>query len=387
MVVMAHGAFRAGALASFAGVLVFCVGAASAQPARTVNQVERERRAETQRVERLRAQSAAARQEVAQLDRRLLDSSRRRTEAEAAAADAEARLAALRLRMEAEGARYQHGRDAFESALIAAAFTERRVEFSANRAGIFARAAAPALHADMRKTAQSLAEARTLDQQIAEEQLNIAAAQTAIEAERTELTSLLARRRAVQRTLVADTAAAERRIRTLTAEARTLRELADRVQRASTTTRRTAPSTSGSNAIPTAWLAPVSGSITQAYGTRVAGGPAAQGATLRTRAGAQVVAPAAGEVAYAGAFRSYRQVLILNLDNGYAVVLTGLDVVRARVGERVQAGQAVGDMPNTASAAPDLYVEVRRNGQPIDPSRWLAARGVQAAGASGANSG
>lgn len=387
MVVMAHGAFRAGALASFAGVLVFCVGAASAQPARTVNQVERERRAETQRVERLRAQSAAARQEVAQLDRRLLDSSRRRTEAEAAAADAEARLAALRLRMEAEGARYQHGRDAFESALIAAAFTERRVEFSANRAGIFARAAAPALHADMRKTAQSLAEARTLDQQIAEEQLNIAAAQTAIEAERTELTSLLARRRAVQRTLVADTAAAERRIRTLTAEARTLRELADRVQRASTTTRRTAPSTSGSNAIPTAWLAPVSGSITQAYGTRVAGGPAAQGATLRTRAGAQVVAPAAGEVAYAGAFRSYGQVLILNLDNGYAVVLTGLDVVRARVGERVQAGQAVGDMPNTASAAPDLYVEVRRNGQPIDPSRWLSARGVQAAGASGANSG
>lgn len=384
---MAHGAFRAGALASFAGVLVFCVGAASAQPARTVNQVERERRAETQRVERLRAQSAAARQEVAQLDRRLLDSSRRRTEAEAAAADAEARLAALRLRMEAEGARYQHGRDAFESALIAAAFAERRVEFSANRAGIFARAAAPTLHADMRKTAQSLAEARTLDQQIAEEQLNIAAAQTAIEAERTELTSLLARRRAVQRTLVADTAAAERRIRTLTAEARTLRELADRVQRASTTTRRTAPSTSGSNAIPTAWLAPVSGSITQAYGTRVAGGPAAQGATLRTRAGAQVVAPAAGEVAYAGAFRSYGQVLILNLDNGYAVVLTGLDVVRARVGERVQAGQAVGDMPNTASAAPDLYVEVRRNGQPIDPSRWLSARGVQAAGASGANSG
>lgn len=384
---MAHGAFRAGALASFAGVLVFCVGAASAQPARTVNQVERERRAETQRVERLRAQSAAARQEVAQLDRRLLDSSRRRTEAEAAAADAEARLAALRLRMEAEGARYQHGRDALESALIAAAFAERRVEFSANRAGIFARAAAPTLHADMRKTAQSLAEARTLDQQIAEEQLNIAAAQTAIEAERTELTSLLARRRAVQRTLVADTAAAERRIRTLTAEARNLRELADRVQRASTTTRRTAPSTSGSNAIPTAWLAPVSGSITQAYGTRVAGGPAAQGATLRTRAGAQVVAPAAGEVAYAGAFRSYGQVLILNLDNGYAVVLTGLDVVRARVGERVQAGQAVGDMPNTASAAPDLYVEVRRNGQPIDPSRWLSARGVQAAGASGANSG
>ena len=384
---MAHGALRAGTLAFMAGVLALCVGTASAQPTRTLNQVERDRRAEAQRVERLRTQSNAARDEVALLDRRLLDSSRRRTEAEAAAADAETRLAALRLRMQAEGARYQHGHDAFESALIAAAFAERRVEFSANRAGVFARAAAPALHADMRKTAQSLAEARTLDQQIAEEQANILAAQTAIDAERTELTSLLARRRAVQRTLVADTAAAERRIRTLTAEARNLRELADRVQRAATTTRRTPPSTSGAGSIPAAWLAPVSGSITRAFGQRVAGGPAAQGATLRTRAGAQVVAPASGEVAYAGEFRSYGQVLILNLDGGYAVVLTGLDVVRARVGERVQAGQAVGDMPNAANAAPDLYVEVRRNGQPIDPGRWLSARGVQAAGASGANSG
>jgi len=384
---MAHGALRAGILAFMAGVLVLCVGAASAQPARTLNQVERDRRAEAQRVERLRAQSSAARDEVAQLDRRLLDSSRRRTEAEAAAADAESRLAALRLRMEAEGARYQHGRDAFDSALIAAAFAERRIEFSANRAGIFARAAAPALHADMRKTAQSLAEARTRDQQIAEERQNILAAQTAIDEERTELTSLLARRRAVQRTLVADTAAAERRIRQLTAEARNLRELADRVQRASATTRRTAPSTNSASSIPAAWLAPAGGSVTQAFGQRVAGGPAAQGATVRTRVGAQVVAPAAGEVAYAGEFRSYGQVLILNLDNGYAVVLTGLDVVRARVGEHVQAGQAIGDMPNDANAAPDLYVEVRRNGQPIDPGRWLSARGVQAAGASGANSG
>ena len=239
----------------------------------------------------------------------------------------------------------------------------------------------------MRKTAQSLAEARTLDQQIAEEQQNILAAQTRHRrrAHGTHIPARTPPRRAAH--LVADTATAERRIRTLTAEARTLRQLADRVQRASTTTRRNAPSTNGPNTIPAAWLAPVAGSVTQAYGTRVAGGPAAQGATLRTRAGAQVVAPAAGEVAYAGEFRSYGQVLILNLDNGYAVVLTGLDVVRARVGERVQAGHAVGDMPNTANAAPDLYVEVRRNGQPIDPSRWLSARGVQAAGASGANSG
>jgi septal ring factor EnvC (AmiA/AmiB activator) len=381
---MAHGAIRAGALAMLAGVLAVCVGAASAQPARTLTQVERDRTAQATRAERLRAQAVAARDEVATLDRRLVLSSQRRTEAEAAAADAELRLAALRLRMDADGARYQHGRDAFESALIAAAFAERRVEHRATRIGQFARAAAPTLRQDVARSAQSLADARVLDAAIAEEQRTLFAAQAAIDEERAELVTLLARRRAVQRTLIADATAAERRVRQLAAEARTLRELAERVQ---TATRRTAPSTNGAGTIPAAWLAPAAGSITRAYGERVAGGAAAQGATLRTRSGAQVVAPASGEVAYAGAFRSYGQVLILNLDGGYALVLTGLDAVRARVGERVQAGQSVGEMPSSDTPAPELYVEVRRDGQPINPARWLTARGVQQAGAGASRSG
>lgn len=381
---MAHGATRAGALALMAGVLAVCVGAASAQPARTLSQVERDRSAQATRAEGLRAQANSARDEVATLDRRLVQSGRRRAEAEAAATDAEQRLAALRLRMDAEDTRHEHGRDAFESALIAAAFAERRIEHTATRAGIFARAAAPALRDDIRRSAQALTEARTLDAAIAEEQITLFAAQAAIDEERGQLINLLARRRAVQATLVADATAAERRVRLLTAEARTLRELAQRVQ---TATRRTAPATNGASVIPAAWLAPAAGSITRAYGERVAGGPAAQGATLRTRTGAQVVAPASGEIAYAGAFRSYGQVLILNLDGGYALVLTGLDAVRARVGERVQAGQTIGEMPSSDTPAPELYVEVRRNGDPINPARWLTARGVQQTGAGGGRSG
>lgn len=375
---MAHGATRAGALAFMAGVLALCAGAASAQPARTLSQVERDRSAQASRAERLRAQAEAARNEVAALDRRLVQSSRRRAEAEAAATDAELRLAALRLRMDAEGARYQHGRDAFEAALIAAAFAERRIEHTATRAGIFARAAAPALREVVRASAQALADARALDIAIAEEQRTLSAAQTDIDEERAELLTLLTRRRAVQATLVADATTAERRVRQLAAEARTLRELAERVQAA---TRRSGPATNGASVIPAAWLAPAAGALVHAYGERVAGGPAAQGATLRTRTGAQVVAPAGGEVAYAGAFRGYGQVLILNLDGGYALVLTGLDAVRARVGERVRAGQTIGEMPISDTPAPELYVEVRRDGQPIDPARWLSARGVQAGAA------
>jgi septal ring factor EnvC (AmiA/AmiB activator) len=118
--------------------------------------------------------------------------------------------------------------------------------------------------------------------------------------------------------------------------------------------------------------------VVRSFGAREAGGPASQGVALQTRASAQVSAPAAGRVAYAGQFRSYGQVLILNLDGGYVLVLTGLGDIHARVGDLVSAGQPVGEMPASDTPAPELYVEVRRNGQPVDPGRWLSARGLSA---------
>lgn len=375
---MARGAARASALvACAAGALAVFLGAAEAQTARNISQVERDRRAESARAEQLRAQADAARGEVSGLDTRLVESGRRRAEAEAAAIAAEARLAALQLQMDQDGIHRRNARDAFEAALITAAFAQRRIEPRVVRAGIFARAAAPAFSAQERRSGQALAQAQGLAARAAEERAILADAQTTIDAERTELTLLLARRRAAQSQLASDAAAAERRARTLAAEARTLRELAQRVQPAAA--RRAAP---GVAAVPAAWLAPAEGRITRGFGVREGQGPASQGATLRTRAGAQVVSPAAGEVTYAGAFRSYGNVLILNLDGGYAVVLTGLEAVRARVGETVRAGQPVGEMPASDTPAPELYVEVRRNGQVVDPGRWLNARGLAADGGS-----
>jgi septal ring factor EnvC (AmiA/AmiB activator) len=378
MVVMAHGAARAGALfACAAGALAMFLGSADAQPARTLNQVERDRSAENARARRLRTQADAARAEVNSLNARLVESGRRRAQAEAAAADAEQRLEALQLRLAAESARYPRERAAFESALIAAAFAERRVEPSAVRVGIFARAAAPALFDQQRRTAQSIAAARQLNEQISEERSVLADAQAAIDAERGELVTLVSQRRALQASLSNDAAAAERRVQRLAAEATNLRDLAARVQAASR--RRTQQVPGGAaGVIPAGWVAPTTGRISRSFGVREAGGPAAQGATLSTRARAQVVSPAAGEVAYAGLFRSYGQVLILNLDGGYALVLAGMDSTRARVGDTVQAGQPIGEMGISDTPAPELYVEVRRNGQPIDPARWLNARGLAA---------
>ncbi len=376
---MARGAARACVLvACAAGALASLTvnGPAGAQTNRSIEQVERDRRTENTRAERLRDQAAEARREANALDARLVESGRRRSEAEAAATAAEARLAELQRDIDAEAARQRHARDAFEAALIAAAFAQRRIEPRVVRTGIFAAAAAPSFRHQERQSGLALAQARQLETQVAEEQQVLAEAQAAIESERHELSALLTRRRAAQAQLTSDATAAERRARTLAAEARTLRELAQRVQAAAR--RSGAPAAGGPSTIPATWAAPAQGRIARAFGVRVGQAPASQGVVLHTRAGAQVVSPAAGEVAYAGAFRSYGNVLILNLDGGYAVVLTGLETIRARVGETVRAGQPVGEMPAADTAAPELYVEVRRDGRPLDPGRWLSARGLTA---------
>lgn len=373
---MARGAKRARALiASATGALALLLGTADAQTQRTAAQADRERRAETQRAERLRAQATAAAREARTLDTRLVEATRRRAEAETAALAAQERLSAVQAQIVADTAARARARNALEASLIAAAFAERRIDPNAVRSGIAARALGPAYQAEQSRRALALSAARSAESEITAEQSILADAQAAIAEERGDLVMLLARQRSTQARLTRESEAAQQRARTLAREARTLRELAARVQQAS---RRGAAAPRGPSVVPAAWVAPAHGRITRAYGVRDAGGPAAQGVTVRTDSGAQVVSPAAGEVAYAGSFRSYGNVLILNLDGGYAVVLTGLEAINVQVGQTVRAGQVVGQMSEAASSAPELYVEVRRGDQPVDPGRWLSARGLTA---------
>lgn len=371
---MAQGAQRARVLVALAaGALATFASAPADAQNRSLAQVERDRRAESTRAERLRTEAAAAQQEVSTLDARLTAAERRRHEAESAAAASEQRLAALSHQIEANSVSQQRSRQAFENAVILAAFNNRRAELGAVRGTTFARAAAPSLAQAERYSASAVAGARALSEETDRERAILAEAQASIEIERRELSALLAQRRRAQTALINDATTAERRSRQLASQAQSLRDLAARVQPAAVRRGSGSPSV-----VPASWLAPASGRIVRGFGARSAGGPASQGVALQTLASAAVLAPAAGRVAYAGPFRSYGQVLILNLDGGYALVLTGLGTISARVGESVRAGQHIGEMPGADTPAPELYVEVRRNGQPVDPGRWLTAQGLAA---------
>jgi septal ring factor EnvC (AmiA/AmiB activator) len=121
---------------------------------------------------------------------------------------------------------------------------------------------------------------------------------------------------------------------------------------------------------------PVAGTVTGKYGEAGTNaedpGVRAKGITITTRPGAAVVAPYDGIVAFAGPFRGYGQLLIIEHSEGYHTLLAGLGRIDAAVGQHILAGEPVGVMEN--DGAPSLYVELRRDGQPINPLPWLADR-------------
>jgi septal ring factor EnvC (AmiA/AmiB activator) len=127
---------------------------------------------------------------------------------------------------------------------------------------------------------------------------------------------------------------------------------------------------------------PVSGEIALDFGAADGYGGTTRGISITTRPKAAVVSPADGWVAFAGPFRSYGRLLIINAGGGYYVLLAGMDQINVDVGQFVLAGEPVaimGDSPLmslTGGAVeknnPVLYVEFRKDGGSIDPGPWWA---------------
>jgi septal ring factor EnvC (AmiA/AmiB activator) len=123
-------------------------------------------------------------------------------------------------------------------------------------------------------------------------------------------------------------------------------------------------------------LLPIDGTIVARFGQTIARGPdagrPAKGLTIRTETSAQVVAPFDGKVVYAGAFRSYGQILIIDHGGRYHTLLAGLDEISAAVGQWVLAGEPIATIRRLGDQQAELYLELRRTGEAIDPMPWLA---------------
>jgi murein hydrolase activator len=127
---------------------------------------------------------------------------------------------------------------------------------------------------------------------------------------------------------------------------------------------------------------PVNGTKIRDFGGSDGAGSADKGISLATRPGAQVTTPCDGWVVYAGPFRSYGQLLILNAGGGYHVLIAGMERISVNIGQFVLTGEPVATMGTTSQVAsilatnasqPVLYVEFRKDSIPIDPGPWWAA--------------
>jgi len=119
---------------------------------------------------------------------------------------------------------------------------------------------------------------------------------------------------------------------------------------------------------------PVRGEIAGRYGApREDSGTTWKGVFIRSVTGETVHAVGDGRVVYADWLRGFGNLLILDHGQGYMSLYAYNEGLLRKVGETVRGGEAVAEVGATgASAESGLYFELRRDGKPFDPMRWVA---------------
>lgn len=398
-----------------AGLAVAMVAAlATAQPRtqpRTFTQddlkkAEAARDAALARLKTLEEASNAAAREVSDIDADLVAAASEAVGGEEAAYAAEEQLMLLADETRMAQAELVADQDLMED-LFAALMTMRRPPAlaanpedvsSAIRAAILMSDAAPALAGRANDLRAQITNLESLAAATREQQANLLAATSSASARREEIIALAEEKRRASASLAAETAAARASARKLADEAATLRELLAGLARnappapsvkpgqkpagkpAATTTKpatkppASVPSKPSATARTGSPLYPVVGSPLRRFG-RVIEGEKQEGLTLSARPGATVIAPQDARVQYSGLFRTYGQMVILDVGNDVLVVVSGMETLYPEAGQWVLAGEPVGRMSDQKSPSPELYLEVRRKGQPVDPETWLGKRG------------
>lgn len=113
---------------------------------------------------------------------------------------------------------------------------------------------------------------------------------------------------------------------------------------------------------------PVQGRTLVGFGAKRDSGLASTGLTLAPAAGAQVVAPARGRVAFAGEYRGFARIVIIEHAGGWTSLVTGLERADVAVGDTVIGGSPLG---RASGGNQPVTIELRRDGKPVNPLQYL----------------
>ncbi|CAH1653390.1 MULTISPECIES: peptidoglycan DD-metalloendopeptidase family protein [unclassified Chelatococcus] len=381
--------------------------------------IENEMRARAEARAKLDEEIASLQADRSRLNAALIETNQRATAAETRVSQIEQRLSVLNASEQAIRRSLAGRRDVIVEVLAALQRMGRRPPpavlvhpddmLEAVRSSILLGAVVPELKAETEALASDLAELVRLRETIAHDREALKTDLATLAGERARLSGLVTARQQ-QLGDVEKTAGNEAsRVAVLSSQAQNLKDLIDRMeseiasaQRAAEAARRAAAAQTGQeNLAGTAFRdparlspkiafaeargllpLPVSGSRLRDFGASDGFGGTTKGISLATRPAATVASPADGWVAFAGPFRSFGQLLIINAGGGYYILLAGMERINVALGQFVLAGEPVAVMGETASPlstafvggsnGPVLYVEFRKDGGSIDPSPWWA---------------
>jgi len=235
---------------------------------------------------------------------------------------------------------------------------------------------------------EKLAESQTLQSQIKLKHKSLSANEKSLSKKRQKISNLVTQKTDLEKSVSKDQENASLKVKKLASEAKSLRELIDSFESATLDIQprikpdKNAPNPRSSVTSKPVKLpkgvtqfakakgklrAPISGPIVRKYGN------GEKGITLGGRSKAQVISPYAGRVEFSGAFKNYDNVVILNVGDGYFILLTGLGETYVETNENIKTGEPIGLLPFKAKGTADLYIEFRKNGKTINPKPWLGA--------------
>lgn len=255
------------------------------------------------------------------------------------------------------------------------------------RGAIVMRAALTPLEAGIKRDWRDLSRLAAIRAKTAEDEADKRAQASSLKSESARLDELFERMVALQKRAQSDSAETAKRLAKLSGEAKDLKDLLVRLkaqQPAAPKAEAPADATQTALVRPPPGGKPFSrargrlamparGRIVKSFGESTGAGLTSKGVVFSTRPEARVVAPYDGEVVFAGPFRGYGQLLIIAQGEGYHILLSGLSRIDCAVGQWLLAGEPVGIMGPASSGDPQLYVELRHNGEPINPLPWIAA--------------
>jgi septal ring factor EnvC (AmiA/AmiB activator) len=265
------------------------------------------------------------------------------------------------------------------------------------RAAMLFRAAVPALRSQTAALSHDLSRLTGLKASIAREEQDLAANLGRMRSAKLQLETLYERKKALLAAAGDALAKEQARAAELAKKAKSLQQLVDSLAAAEAKRRERARQEAAlqQSVVPDSAAAvpqhpfskslgklhyPVLGELVGRFGDADGLGGRIKGLFIATRPGAQVVVPAHGRVAFAGNFRSYGQLLILDVGEGYHVLLAGMARMEVATGQRVVSGEPVGEMGQASAlgnrighqkdARPVLYVEFRKAGSAVDSANW-----------------